>query len=165
MMKVFLDSIGCRLNQAEIEKYAAQFAANGHILVRTPAEADVVVINTCTVTAEASSDSREKIRQAGRAGNAKIVTTGCLVSLEPETMLSMPHVLANITNDQKDDLVFFISDLLKENSGNPVKNMKPSRGRDTARGLSSRHRMVVIIIAHFALPDWHAGNPEALTKK
>ena len=57
-MKVFLDTIGCRLNQSEIEKMAGQFRAAGHVLVDNPSEADLVVVNTCVVTIEATSDSR-----------------------------------------------------------------------------------------------------------
>ena len=55
-MKIYLDTIGCRLNQAEIEKYAAQFAAQGHELSETAAGADWVIVNTCSVTAAAASD-------------------------------------------------------------------------------------------------------------
>ncbi len=64
-MNVFLNSIGCRLNQSEIEKLGNQFLQAGHTLVDNPQDADLVVVNTCTVTTEAASDSRQKIRQAG----------------------------------------------------------------------------------------------------
>ncbi len=81
-MKIYLDTIGCRLNQAEIERYARQFHAAGHILVATPEQADLAVVNTCSVTAAAASDSRQKIRQAGRAGVKDIVVTGCWSTLK-----------------------------------------------------------------------------------
>jgi len=68
-MKIFLDTVGCRLNQSEIETYARQFHAAGHTLVADPAEANLAVINTCAVTSSAASDSRQKIRQAGRSGS------------------------------------------------------------------------------------------------
>ncbi len=76
-MKVYLDTIGCRLNQSEIESYARQFTAAGHSLVPTAEEADLVVVNTCAVTNAAASDSRQKIRQAARAGAKEIAVTGC----------------------------------------------------------------------------------------
>ena len=57
-MKVFLDSVGCRLNQAEIERYARQFQAAGHTLVAVPQEADLALVNTCAVTTAAVSDFR-----------------------------------------------------------------------------------------------------------
>ncbi|MGW8252042.1 MAG: tRNA (N(6)-L-threonylcarbamoyladenosine(37)-C(2))-methylthiotransferase MtaB, partial [Anaerolineales bacterium] len=67
-MKVFLDSVGCRLNQSEIEAYARQFHAAGHSLVASAEDADLVVVNTCSVTAAAASDSRNRIRGAARHG-------------------------------------------------------------------------------------------------
>ncbi len=48
-MKIFVDSIGCRLNQSEIEKIAAEFRAKGHELVDAVEHSDLVVINTCAV--------------------------------------------------------------------------------------------------------------------
>jgi len=75
-MKIYLDSIGCRLNQSEIEAYASQFSWLGHELVPAAAQADLAVVNTCAVTAAAASDSRSRIRQAARTGAREIVVTG-----------------------------------------------------------------------------------------
>jgi threonylcarbamoyladenosine tRNA methylthiotransferase MtaB len=63
-MKIFFDTIGCRLNQAEIEQMAGQFRSAGFEILATPDDADVVVINSCAVTAAAVSDSRQKVRKA-----------------------------------------------------------------------------------------------------
>jgi threonylcarbamoyladenosine tRNA methylthiotransferase MtaB len=104
-MKVFLDTVGCRLNQSEIETYARQFRAAGHTLVANPAEADYVVINTCTVTAAAASDSRQKIRQASRSGAQHIVATGCWASLDPQGAAALPGVSQVVPNAEKDTLV------------------------------------------------------------
>ena len=104
-MKVFLDTIGCRLNQSEIETYARQFHAAGHAIVAAPGEADLAVVNTCTVTAAAASDSRQKIRQAARAGANEIVVTGCWSSLHPETATVMPAVSRVVPNLEKEHLV------------------------------------------------------------
>jgi threonylcarbamoyladenosine tRNA methylthiotransferase MtaB len=104
-MKIYLDTIGCRLNQAEIEKFAVQFRAAGHDLVGSAEDADLVIINTCAVTAEAGSDSRERIRQAGKAGKAQIIATGCLSTLEGETLIKLPGVIQNVPNSEKDSLV------------------------------------------------------------
>jgi threonylcarbamoyladenosine tRNA methylthiotransferase MtaB len=109
-MKVFLDSIGCRLNQSEIERYARQFRAAGHEIVERPDEADLVVVNTCAVTREAASDSRQKIRQAGRNGNARIVVTGCWSTLDPQGAAELPQVVQVVENVEKDHLV---SDFLR----------------------------------------------------
>ncbi len=104
-MKVFLDSIGCRLNQSEIEAMAAQFRAAGHVVVDSPQGADLVVVNTCAVTSEAASDSRQKIRQAARAGAGEIVATGCWTTLEPQAALRLPGVARAVSNMEKDELV------------------------------------------------------------
>ncbi|HOD06272.1 MAG TPA: MiaB/RimO family radical SAM methylthiotransferase [Anaerolineaceae bacterium] len=104
-MKIYLDWVGCRLNESEIERMAAQFAAAGHTLVDNPAEADRVVINTCAVTGEAASDSRGKIRQAARAGSAEIAVTGCWATLDPAAAAALPGVQWAVTNTDKDNLV------------------------------------------------------------
>ena len=104
-MKIYLDTVGCRLNQSEIESYARQFRAAGHTVLPTPGEADLVVINTCTVTNAAASDSRQKIRQAARSGAEEIVVTGCWSTLEPHSAASLPSVSKVIPNANKDTLV------------------------------------------------------------
>jgi threonylcarbamoyladenosine tRNA methylthiotransferase MtaB len=104
-MKVYLDSVGCRLNQSEIETCARQFRHAGHSLVADPAAADLMVLNTCAVTAAAAADSRQKVRQAHRAGVPRIVVTGCLATLEPEALGRLPGVTAVIPNSAKDRLV------------------------------------------------------------
>jgi threonylcarbamoyladenosine tRNA methylthiotransferase MtaB len=104
-MKVFLDMVGCRLNQSEIEGYARQFRLTGHTLTSSAELADLIVINTCTVTAAAASDSRQKIRQAARAGANQIIITGCFATLNPQETASLPGVTKVIGNLKKDDLV------------------------------------------------------------
>ena len=104
-MKVYLDVVGCRLNQSEIETYAKEFYAAGHILVATPNEADITVLNTCTVTAAAAADSRQKIRQSARVGVGKIVVTGCWATLQPDEASSVAGVSHVIPNQEKESLV------------------------------------------------------------
>lgn len=104
-MNVYVDSVGCRLNQSEIEKIARQLRAAGNTLVDNPAQADVVIVNTCAVTAEAASDSRQKIRQAVRAGVGQVVVTGCWATLEPLAAAALPGVTHVFENPRKDQLV------------------------------------------------------------
>ena len=104
-MKIYLDSVGCRLNQAEIEKFARQFRAAGHILVGNAKEADLMVLNTCSVTYKADSDSRQKIRQAHRNGCQGIIVTGCLATLHPEEIMKIPGIQKVISNSEKFHLV------------------------------------------------------------
>jgi len=108
-MKVFLDTVGCRLNQSEIERMARQFRTAGHTIVAEMSEAELVVVNTCAVTMQAASDSRQKIRQVNRQSpEAQVVATGCWATLEPEqaaNLIGSPQV---ILNQDKDMLPFTV---------------------------------------------------------
>ena len=104
-MKVFLDSVGCRLNQSEIERIGRDFRLAGCELVGDPAQADLAVINTCTVTRRADADSRQKTRQAARAGVDQIILTGCWATLEEHSAFELPNVTRVVKNDDKSRLV------------------------------------------------------------
>ena len=134
-MKIYLDTVGCRLNQAEIEKYALQFRSAGHELVAHPAEAELVVINTCTVTAEAASDSRQKIRQAAKAGKARIFATGCLATCEAESLMELGGVSSVIPNCRKDKLV---NEVLQVDE-----NRLPKMARTPVPGIRARTRAFI----------------------
>ncbi|MGB5253747.1 MAG: tRNA (N(6)-L-threonylcarbamoyladenosine(37)-C(2))-methylthiotransferase MtaB, partial [Sedimenticolaceae bacterium] len=77
-MRVFLQALGCRLNEAERERWTRDCRAHGFQLTADAAQADLVVINTCAVTAESVRKSRQVIRRAQRANPlAKLVVSGC----------------------------------------------------------------------------------------
>jgi len=113
-MKIYLDTIGCRLNQSEIETMARQFRAAGHEIVATAEHADMAVVNTCAVTNDAASVSRSKIRQIARAGVNEIIATGCWSTLQPQKAIDLPNVFRVVTNDRKDHLVADILNLRLE---------------------------------------------------
>lgn len=100
-MKVYFDTVGCRLNQAEIEHMAGQFRAAGHLILQSAEGADLVVVNSCSVTAAAASDSRQKVRQANQSGAKRIVLTGCWATLEPEKAANLVGVTDVISNLEK----------------------------------------------------------------
>src|SRR3989304_291070 len=104
-MKFYLDTIGCRPKQSEIESMARQFRAAGHEIVASAERADMAVVNTCAVTGEAAADSRGRIRQIGRAGVEQIVATGCWSTLQPQQAAALPRVSRVVANDHKDRLV------------------------------------------------------------
>jgi threonylcarbamoyladenosine tRNA methylthiotransferase MtaB len=104
-MKIYLDTIGCRLNQAEIERFARQFRAAGHTLVAAPEDADLAVVNTCAVTAAAVADSRQKVRQVARLGSEEVIVTGCWATLRPQEAAAIGGVRRVVSNAEKDDLV------------------------------------------------------------
>ncbi len=113
-MKVFLDTIGCRLNQSEVESMAQQFRAAGHQIVASAGEADLAVINTCAVTSEAAVDSRQKIRAAARLGARQVIVTGCWATLQPAEAAALPGVQRVIPNAQKQTLVADVLGVLPE---------------------------------------------------
>lgn len=104
-MKIYLDLVGCRLNQSEIEMFARQFTAAGHTLTGDPSEADLAVVNTCTVTTSAAADSRKVIRRLARAGAKQIIATGCWSTLEPRKADALMGVTRVVPNLEKETLV------------------------------------------------------------
>ena len=112
-MKIFLDSIGCRLNQSEIEKMAARLRKAGHDVVEEASIADVAIVNTCVVTAAASADSRKIIRRIAKSGCKKILATGCYTTIDPSTIKELPSVVRLYKNDKKHCI---ISDLNSNHS-------------------------------------------------
>ena len=113
-MKVFLDVVGCRLNQSEVERIATVFKALGHEIVPDPASADLAIVNTCAVTVKAAADSRKQLRRAGREGAKQVIATGCWATLYPEEAGALDGVTGVITNEVKDHLVAEVLDLSPE---------------------------------------------------
>ncbi len=112
-MKIHLHTIGCRLNQAEIETMARQFHAGGHELVPSAAEADTIILNTCAVTAGAARDARALTRRFHRANDAaEIVLTGCYATLAPETVAALPGVARVVGNGDKERLPLLLDPAL-----------------------------------------------------
>ncbi|MDY6953007.1 MAG: tRNA (N(6)-L-threonylcarbamoyladenosine(37)-C(2))-methylthiotransferase MtaB [Thermodesulfobacteriota bacterium] len=84
-MRVYLKSLGCKLNQSEMESLARQFVAAGYELVGSAETADLCVLNTCTVTHVAARKSRQAIHRLRRLNpDAHLVVTGCYAELAAE---------------------------------------------------------------------------------
>jgi len=100
--KVALDTLGCKLNQAETELLARQLAEAGYELVDSPGEADVYVVNTCTVTHVADRKSRHLLRQAHRRNpKARLVAIGCYAEGSPQELVRIDGVELVLGNGQK----------------------------------------------------------------
>ncbi len=105
-MRVFFTNLGCKLNQAEIERLARDFERRGDRIVRTLEEADLHVINSCTVTHLAARDSRKLARRASQRGlEARTVLTGCYATGSADEAASLAGVDLVVDNSQKHDLV------------------------------------------------------------
>jgi len=96
-----IENFGCRAARADGEAVAAQLRAAGHCLQQA-AEADVVVVNTCSVTAEADRAARAFIRRTHRRNpQARIVVTGCYAQRAPQELAEMAGVAAVVGNSHK----------------------------------------------------------------
>lgn len=123
-MKIHLHTIGCRLNQAEIETMARRLQAGGHAIVHDAAEADTIILNTCAVTAEAARDARHLTRRFNRANeSAQIVLTGCYATLAPDVVAALPGVGRVVVNADKERLPLLIDPALPADA--PVFDLEP----------------------------------------
>ncbi len=105
-MKVYLQSLGCKLNQSELESLACQFVQAGHTVVDTAREADLCVLNTCAVTQTAVSKSRQAIRRLRRANSdARLAVTGCYAQMWPQEIWDLGSVDLIVGNKDKEHLV------------------------------------------------------------
>jgi threonylcarbamoyladenosine tRNA methylthiotransferase MtaB len=101
----YVQNFGCRATQADGAAIERQFEVNG--LERTHAirDAQIVVLNTCTVTASADQDARAAIRRVHRENpQAQIVVTGCYAQRAPEELAALPGVSQVIGNSHKHEL-------------------------------------------------------------
>ncbi len=105
-MQVHLTTLGCRLNEAELENWATGFMSKGHDITLKPEQADVVVINTCAVTQDAVRKSRQLIRRTHRNNpTAKLVVSGCYSSLNKTIADEIEGIDLVIPNQDKEKLV------------------------------------------------------------
>jgi len=94
-------NFGCRAARADGEAVSERLRADG-LTEQKPSVADVVVVNTCSVTAEADREARAYIRRAHRLNPAaKIVVTGCYAQRAPEELAELAGVAAVVGNSHK----------------------------------------------------------------
>ncbi len=117
LKKVALHTLGCRLNASETGSIAQGFKERGYEIVAFGENADVVFINTCTVTDAADSTCRNLIRKAHASSpEAKIVVAGCYAQMEPEKIASMQGVDLVLGNSEK----YKVFDYLDEEDTNQI---------------------------------------------
>jgi threonylcarbamoyladenosine tRNA methylthiotransferase MtaB len=103
---VAVDSLGCKLNQAEVEALAHRLEAAGYRLVSPADKADIYILNTCTVTHVADRKSRHLLRLARRRNPAaRLVAIGCYAHRAPRDLEKIEGVELVLANDRKTDLV------------------------------------------------------------
>ncbi len=105
MKKYFITTLGCKVNQFESESMAKSLSESGWEDSDKEKNADICIINTCTVTSKASMQSRNTIRQAIKNNpDAKIVVTGCYAQTEPEEIKKISGVDKIIGHDKKHEI-------------------------------------------------------------
>jgi threonylcarbamoyladenosine tRNA methylthiotransferase MtaB len=106
MKKVHFSTLGCKTNQYETQAMREKFLRAGYSETGNPKEADLVVVNTCTVTGEGDRKSRWLIRRLHRANpSAKIAVTGCYATLAGPELKSLSGVDFIVPNRDKDRIV------------------------------------------------------------
>ena len=105
-MKIALETLGCKLNQAETELLARQFLEAGYMVVSATDRADIYIVNTCTVTNVADAKSRHMLRLAHRRNpGAVLVATGCYAQRASAKLAQIEGVALVTGNDEKPGLL------------------------------------------------------------
>jgi len=112
MTRVLIETLGCKLNQAESEEMRRNLTAAGYRMAPSIETADVLVLNTCTVTHAADRKARQAVRSAV-AGNPVIavVITGCYAERDKNALSKLPGVIAVLGNSAKEYLAAALKNL------------------------------------------------------
>ena len=103
-MKYAVVTFGCRVNQAESLIIEDGLRGQGAVAASTD-DADLVVVNTCSVTASADQSARQTIRRIARANpGVCIVVTGCYATRQREEAAALPNVVEVVPNADKDEI-------------------------------------------------------------
>ena len=165
-MKIAFTTLGCKLNFAESSALGKALIERGHTKAKQGEEADICIINTCTVTDAADHKDRQMIHRIRRQNpKAILIVTGCYAQLKP----------GEIAQIEGRSSIFPISSrkLRNQNSAISIQIFSSLRfgrwrifmgrtARMTGRDVSSRCRTDVTISAVIARSPWHAVRVEIL---
>lgn len=115
--RICLKTLGCRVNQAEIDALGRLLIERGHELVECSEAPDISIINTCSVTSRSDSESRRLIRKAARTGS-KVIVTGCYSELNAQSVVGMEGVAEIIRNKDK---TLIINNIMKDSPKTSLK--------------------------------------------
>src|ERR1700723_4215113 len=100
--RFYIENFGCRATQADGAALERQFLARGLDRAEAARDAEIVVLNTCTVTAAADKDARASRRRLQRVNpDCKILVTGCYAQRAPEELAALPGVTWVVGNSHK----------------------------------------------------------------
>ena len=143
-MKVSVITLGCKVNQYESQAMLNQLAASGFTACDTPEDADVVIVNSCTVTATSDHKVRQTLRRARRLNpQAVLVLTGCMPQAFPEEAQALHEADVILGNSNRSsllpDILAYLSsrqriiDIVPHKDGGGFESMSVSRFFDRTR--------------------------------
>lgn len=129
---VSIVTLGCKTNQFESAAMSEQLGKAGYQQVDFDAGAELVIVNTCTVTSATDSQSRNLIRRARRMNShARVVVTGCYAQIDPETLAELPGVALVIGNEEKKDFLARLTGLDSDNTQVAVADIRQVDSAET----------------------------------
>src|SRR6266478_1426197 len=112
MTTFYIEQFGCRATQADAAAIERQLRDRGFAAANESRAADVVIVNTCTVTAAADAQAREAIRKLhARNPTARVIATGCYAQRAPEELAALPGVSWVVGNSHKPEIPWLMGDL------------------------------------------------------
>jgi len=117
--RIAFTTLGCRVNQFETDALTGDFLRAGYEVVDFDAEADIYLINTCTITGKGEQKSRNLVNRALRHPGSKIVATGCSVETEAEYYNSIPELDLVIPNEKKHGTLKLVESLFTAAEAEP----------------------------------------------
>ncbi|HMM11273.1 MAG TPA: tRNA (N(6)-L-threonylcarbamoyladenosine(37)-C(2))-methylthiotransferase MtaB [Bacteroidales bacterium] len=120
MKRIAFKTLGCRLNQYETDALASRFHSGSYQVVDFDEQADVYVVNTCTVTNQSDQKSRQTIHQARRRNNdALVVVTGCMANNYKESLLESKAINYVVDNERKAAIYAIIEEHFRGDAPDP----------------------------------------------
>lgn len=109
MTTFYIEQFGCRATQADAAAIERQLRDRGFVAASQSAGADVVIVNTCTVTAAADAQARDAIRKLhARNPATRVIATGCYAQRAPEELASLPGVASVVGNSHKPQIPWLV---------------------------------------------------------
>ena len=119
-MRCCFITLGCRVNQYESDAMAELLTQAGFEITENPAEADVCIVNTCTVTNIADRKSRQMLSKAHKLNpNAKLIAAGCFAQRSPEAAAKLEGVYAVLGSADKNRVVELVKSIAEGRENEP----------------------------------------------
>ncbi len=127
MTTFYIEQFGCRATQADAAAIERQLRDRGFAAANESGAADVVIVNTCTVTAAADAQARDAIRKLhARNPTARVIATGCYAQRAPEELAALPGVSWVVGNSHKPEIPWLMDSMAAEAAGESASGFVPA---------------------------------------